>query len=218
MIVSLSHSTVFWITLLIRSKSLSLLNNSLISFFNFFIPPPKQPITNGITFTLYPFRLSRSSKHNCWYFLFFFFFFFFFFLIFFFFFFFFVFLVVQSTTVDTFSSSSSSFSCCCCCCCCCVDKCNRLLVLTSVIDWVTVCIDPDVSSFSILAKLSQVWNLDPLSYFFPLCTAVWCRRLSTTFVVWFESRCWWDWNICVTFVWHLSFLRSSLSCPSFWVW
>ena len=49
MILSLSHYAVFCISLLIRCKSFSLSNNSLISSFSRFILPPKQPITTGVT-------------------------------------------------------------------------------------------------------------------------------------------------------------------------
>ena len=64
-IVSLSHSTASCISLLIRCKSFSLLTiHSRISSFSLFIPHPKQPITDSITFTLYPSRHSRSSKQG----------------------------------------------------------------------------------------------------------------------------------------------------------
>ena len=66
-IVSLSHKTTFCILLNILFTS-SGLNKTLMPLVNYFMPPPKHPITKGTTMTLYSSRLSRNSNTNCWYF------------------------------------------------------------------------------------------------------------------------------------------------------
>ena len=61
-IVSLSHNTVFCISLHIHCKSFSFLNNSFTSSFIFFIPPPRQPITTGMIYdSFYPFQARHIS-------------------------------------------------------------------------------------------------------------------------------------------------------------